>query len=62
VTVHHVLNHGPCSPTIHAALSDRPACSDVMRWVRAHACEITFTLGLPKDNAGLLYDLDRPPG
>ena len=60
--VRYVLNHGSCSPTIHVALPDRPACSDVMRWVRAHARDITPALGLPKDNTGLLYDLDLPPG
>ncbi len=60
--VRYVLNHGSCSPTIHAALPDRPACSDVMRWVRAHARDITPKVGLPRDNTGLLYDLDLPPG
>ena len=60
--VRYVLNHGSCSPTIHIALPDRPACSDVMRWVRAHARDVTSALGLPKDNTGLLYDLDLPAG
>jgi 4-amino-4-deoxy-L-arabinose transferase-like glycosyltransferase len=60
--VRYVVNHGSCSPTIHVALPDRPACSDVMRWVRAHARDITSALGLSKDNTGLLYDLDLPPG
>ena len=60
--VRYVLNHGSCGPTIHVALPDRPACSDVMRWVRSHARDITSQLGLPKDNTGLLYDLDQRPG
>ena len=58
--VRYVLNHGSCSPTIHVALPDRPACSDVMRWVRAHARDITSLTGLPATDTGLLYDLDQP--
>jgi 4-amino-4-deoxy-L-arabinose transferase-like glycosyltransferase len=60
--VRYVLNHGSCSPVIHVALPDRPACSDVMRWVRAHARDVTSQLGLSKNNTGLLYDLDLPTG
>jgi 4-amino-4-deoxy-L-arabinose transferase-like glycosyltransferase len=59
--VRYVLNHGSCAPSIHTALPDRPACSDVMRWVRSHARDITPALGLPSNNTGLLYDLDLPP-
>jgi len=58
--VRYVFNHGSCAPPIHTALPDRPACSDAMRWVRAHARDITGETGLPA-GSGLLYDLDEPP-
>ena len=58
--VRYVFNHGSCAPSIHTALPDRPACSDAMRWVRAHARDITGETGLPA-GSGLLYDLDEPP-
>jgi len=60
--VRYVFNHGSCPPTIRTAVAGRPACSDVMRWVRAHARDITSQLRVGKNNTGLLYDLDLPPG
>jgi hypothetical protein len=59
--VRYVLNHGTCLPPIHTALPDRPACSDAMRWVSAHARDITAQLGLPTGDGGLVFDLDEPP-
>ena len=55
--VRYVLNHGGCAPPVTV----RPACSLAMRYVRAHARDITAQTGLPATDTGLLYDLDQPP-
>jgi hypothetical protein len=55
--VRYVLNHGGCTPPVTL----RPACSQAMQYVRAHARDITADTGLPAKDTGLLYDLDQPP-
>jgi 4-amino-4-deoxy-L-arabinose transferase-like glycosyltransferase len=54
--VRYVLNHGGCAPPVTV----RPACSQAMQYVRAHARDITALTGLPATDTGLLYDLDQP--
>ena len=54
--VRYVLNHGGCAPPVTV----RPACSQAMQYVRAHARDVTALTGLPATDTGLLYDLDQP--
>jgi len=50
--VRYEVNHGACT-----VFSVRAQCSAAMRWVRAHARDVTSQTGLPAANTGLVYDL-----
>ncbi len=54
--VRYEVNHGACT-----VFSVRAQCSAAMRWVRAHARDVTSQTGLPPANTGLVYDLARHP-
>ena len=52
--VRYVFAHGSCpTPPYHLL----PSCSTAVRWVRAHARDVTAQLGLAGVRSGLLYDL-----